>query len=173
MLNGKKYNVNDQIKAQIINLVFLDGKVEEAVKLSEALKIAENMSLDVVEVSAKGKNGFPVCKIIDYGKMIYQQNKKRKNKSQVQHNKEIRCGLNIDIHDLVVKHKKILKFLTKKYIVKYILELKGRERNMVPEAIEKMNDNLEEFKDLATWKSLQVSYGKRILIFTTLMPLRS
>ena len=167
----KNYNINGQIKAEIVNLVFSDGEIKEAIKLSEALKIGEDEGLDIVEVSEKSKNGFPVCKMIDYGKMMYHQSKKRKNKKQIQHTKEIKYSLKIAPHDLEVKHKQILKFLAKKYIVKYILELSGREKNMVTEAVEKINNNLEEFKDLSTWKPPQVSSGKRILISTTIVPL--
>ena len=166
----KTYNVNGQIQAPIINLVLTNGQVKEAVNLSEALRIAEEEGLDVVEVSTGGKSGIPVCKLIDYGKMMYEQGKKKKSRRQIQHTKEIKYSLNIDSHDLDVRHKKILKFLSKKYIVKYTLELNGRERNMVDKAVEVINSNLEEFVDLATWKPPKISSGRRVLISTTLNP---
>ena len=166
---GKKYNINDQIKSKLVNLVLSDGVVKESFPLYKALEIAEEEGLDVVEVSEKGQGGLPVCKILDYGKMKYDRSKKsKKGKKQIQHTKEIKYGLNIDIHDLKVKHKKIFKFLSKHYIVRYVLELNGREKSRVDEALEKININLEDFKEIATWKQPQVSSGRRISISTTL-----
>jgi len=167
---GKEYSVNNQIKARKVNLILLDGSMKESVKLHEALKIGEDEGLDIVEVSESGKGGLSTCKILDYGKLVYEQGRKKKSKKQIQHVKEIKYGFNIDPHDLGVRHKKIMKFLSKKYVVKYILELHGREKGMVDTALELYNINVEDFKELATWKKPQVSYGKRILISTTLMP---
>ena len=168
---AKEYSVNNQIKAQKVNLILLDGSMKETIQLHEALKIGEEKGLDVVEVSQSGKNGLSTCKLLDFGKMMYNQGKKKKSKRQIQHVKEIKYGLSIDPHDLSIRHKKIMKFLSKKYIVKYVLELSGRQKSMVDSASESYNTNIEEFRDLATWKKPQVSYGRRILISTTLMPL--
>ncbi len=101
--------------------------------------------------------------------MMYDKGKKKK-KQQIQHVKEIKYRMNIDPHDLETKHNKIMKFLLKKYIVKYILELGGRQKEMVGAALESYNKNIEEFEGHATWKKPQISKGKRILISTTLMP---
>ena len=78
---------------------------------------------------------------------------------------------NIDLHDLEVKHKKIFKFLSKRYTVRYTLELSDRQKAMVDEALEKINANLEKFRELATWKKPQISKGKRLIISTTLLPI--
>lgn len=166
----KTYNVNSQIESSQINLILLNGEIKESIYLSKALEIAEEDGLDVVEVSAKGQHGLPVCKITDYGKMMYEQSKRKKSNKQIQHVKEIKYGLNIGPHDLAVRHKKISKFLSKKYVVKYCLELNGREKDMVARAVEIINNNLEEFRELATWNKPQVSYGRRILISTVLNP---
>jgi translation initiation factor IF-3 len=166
---GKEYSVNSQITARKINLVLSDGNMKESIQLHEALKIGEEQGLDVVEVSESGKNNLPTCKLTDYGKLMYEKSKKKKK--QIQHVKEIKYRLNIDPHDLGIRHKKIMKFLSKKYVVKYILELGGRQKNMVEEALEEYNKNLEAFEEHATWKHPQISKGKRILISTTLMPL--
>jgi translation initiation factor IF-3 len=166
----KEYSVNGQIESSRVNLVLLCGDVEEAIPLSKALKIAEEDGLDVVEVSKKGKNGFPVCKVLDYGKMKYKKSKRCKGSKQIQKTKEIKYGYNIDQHDLKVKHDKILKFLSKKYTVRYTLELSGREKYMVDDAKETIDKNLLDFKDLATWNPPQISRGRRIMISTTLIP---
>jgi len=89
----------------------------------------------------------------------------------VQHVKEIKYRMNIDSHDLETKHNKIMKFLLKKYVVKYTLEIGGRQKNMLDVALEEYNKNIEAFREHATWKEPNVSRGKRIFVSTTLMPL--
>ncbi len=167
----KSYSVNNQIKAKIVNLVLSDGEMKESIPLSQALEIAENEGLDIVEMSKQGQGGIPVCKILDYGKMMYQQSKKKKSNKQIKHIKEIKYSLNIDPHDLGTKHKQILKFLSKNYIVRCVLELSGREKFMIDDAVKKINMNLEEFKESATWKEPQISKGRRISVSTTLFPI--
>ncbi|HUS51019.1 MAG TPA: translation initiation factor IF-3 [Candidatus Paceibacterota bacterium] len=163
------YNVNNQIQANKVDLVLLDGTIEKGIPLTQALKMAEEEGLDVVEVS-RNNNGLTVCKLVDYGKLMYEREKqKKKNTNQHQHLKEIRYSFNIDKHDLEVKHNKILKFLDKNYSVRYVLELNGRERQLVDSAILKMMDSLENFRNVAKWKDLKVVHGgRKVTIFTIL-----
>lgn len=167
----KNYRVNHQIKAKVVNLVLSDGVMRETVPLSEALQIAEEKALDLVEVSNK-QNQMPVCKILDYGKMKYKLSKKKKSQKQIKHTKEIKYSFNISDHDLAVKHKKIFEFISKHYMVKYVLELRGRENHMAKEALQKMNDHLLDFKDMASWKEPDIFRGgKRTTVSTILNPL--
>ena len=163
------YGINNQIDADRINLILADGTMNEKISLTEAIKIAEEEGLDLVEVSNDNK-GTSICKILDYGKLMYERGKKqKKNKKNNSHLKEIKYGYNIDIHDLKVKHDKILKFLEKKYTVRYVLELKGREKSLIEEAKLKMMNNLEDFRGVAQWKDPLISKGEsKILISTTL-----
>jgi len=162
------YNVNNQIQANKVNLVLSDGTIEEGMPLTQALRVAEEEGLDVVEVSRN--SGLTVCKLMDYGKLMYDRGRKnKKNTKQHQHLKEMKYSFNIDKHDLEVKHNKIMKFLAKNYTVRYILELKGREKQSVDSAMLKMMDNLENFRDVAKWKDPKVAHGgSRITIFTIL-----
>jgi len=165
----QEYKVNHQIEANRINLVLTDGTMRRGVDCKEAILVAEEENLDLVEVSAGKGNNLPVCKIMDYGKMLYQQSKKDKTNRHVQRTKDIKYSFNISDHDLEVKHRKVEQFLSKHYIVRYILELRGREKNLVQEALQKMNGNLVKFEDIATWNPPQVyGGGKRLEISTTL-----
>ena len=165
----REYKVNQDIKADRVNLVLTDGTMRRGVDYKEAILVAEEENLDLVEVSAGKGNNLPVCKMMNYGKMMYQQSKKDKINKHVQHTKEIKYGFNISDHDLEVKHKKVEKFLSKHYIVRYILELKGREKYLATEASQKMDKNLVRFEDIATWKPPKISGGgKRVEISTTL-----
>jgi len=165
---SKEYNVNHQIQAKKVDLVLIDGSLKEAIPLSEALFLAENENLDLVEVSPSKGEKLPVCKMMDYGKMMYSQNKKDKSNKHVQRDKEIKYSFNIDDHDLQVRHNKVKEFLTKHYIVRYVLELKGREKYMVEEAKKKFSQNLLDFEGDATWNIPLISGGRRVEISTTL-----
>jgi translation initiation factor IF-3 len=146
-----------------------DGSMNNCISLSQAIKIAEDEGMDVVEVSTT-KSGESICKLMDYGKLVYSKCKKEKKNQKKQHHlKEIRYGLNIGDHDLNVKHDKIVEFIDKNYTVKYVLELRGREKGQIDDAKAKMIKNLENFKDIAQWKDPQISDGGgKVTISTTL-----
>lgn len=165
----REYNVNHQIEAKQVSLVLPDGSMKKGVLFSEALLIAEKENLDLVEMSASKGGKPPVCKLLDYGKMMYQQSKKKKHNKQIQHTKEIKYSARISDHDLKVKHKKVEEFLSKHYIVRYIMELRGREKNMVGKSLDEVKKNLSEFDELASWDDPRISENnKRIEISTTL-----
>ena len=127
--------------------------------------------MDLVEVSPPKNGQLPVCKVIDYVKMMYQQNKKNKSNKNITHTKEIKYGFNISDHDLKTKHRKVEEFLGKHYVVKYVLELKGRERNLEREGLDKINANLAQFSENATWKPPKIARGvKKTSIATVLQP---
>ncbi len=96
--------------------------------LKEALKIARGISLDLVMVSKDSDT--PVCRIMDYGKFRYEQNKKlqeAKRKQVVIHTKEIKFRPNTDEHDYLFKLKNIISFLRDGNKVKLTVAFKGRE----------------------------------------------
>ncbi len=98
------------------------------VDTDSALAMAEEAGLDLVEVSPNASP--PVCKILDYGKLKYQEQKKaseaRKNQKTVEV-KEIKMRPNIDTHDYDVKMRNVVKFLTAGDKVKVTMRFRGRE----------------------------------------------
>lgn len=125
------------------------GDAEGIVPLETAMRIAEESQLDLVEIAPKAKP--PVCKVMDYGKFIYESEKKEKEakkKQKVIVLKEIKMRPNIDTHDYETKKKKILIFLSKDYKVKVTMEFRGRQnmykdrgRKILEELIEEINEN--------------------------------
>lgn len=94
----------------------------------KALELADDRGLDLVEVSPNAKP--PVCKLIDYGKFKYQQQKKAaeaKKKQVVINVKEVKFRPNIEQHDLDVKLKNTFKFLDQGDKVKMLMQFRGRE----------------------------------------------
>ncbi len=98
------------------------------VEVRKAIEIAKEKGLDLVEVSPE--NSPPVCRIMDYGKYKYEQEKKKKTAKKKQHivqMKEIRFKINIEDHDYQFKIKHIKEFLEKKDKVRVSLRFRGRE----------------------------------------------
>lgn len=118
-----KHRINNQIKHYQVRIIG-DGIESRIVSTNEALKIASELELDLIEINS---NSTPaICKIADYGKMLYEANKKDKGQKNVD-NKEIRLGPNIGDHDLEIKLNQTIKFLEKGARVKVSMKFKGRE----------------------------------------------
>ena len=102
-------------------------RIQELVSLAEALKIADSLDLDLVEISPKADP--PVCRVVDYQKFLYQQKKKQKEmkaKTTKIVVKEIRFGPNTDEHDYGFKLKHAQKFLEEGAKLKAFVFFKGR-----------------------------------------------
>jgi translation initiation factor IF-3 len=120
--------INEQIRAQEVRLIQDGGEAYGVVSLDRARQIADEVGLDLVEVSPNAKP--PVVKIIDYGKFKYQQQKKAaeaKKKQATTQLKEIKMRPGIDTHDLQVKLKKVYQFLEQGDKVKLLMQFRGRE----------------------------------------------
>ena len=121
-------NINEKIRAREVRLIADEGKQLGIVPTIEALRLAKEQELDLVEVSPTAVP--PVCKIMDYGKFKYQIAKKAheaKKKQAVVHIKEMKLGLKIEEHDLMFKVKHLREFLEEGNKIKVIIMFKGRE----------------------------------------------
>ncbi len=122
-----KFNVNEAITSGTVRLVG-DGVEPRVVPTGEALRMARERELDLVEISPNQDP--PVVKIIDYSKFKFEQLKKAKEakkKQKVIHIKEIKMRPNIDSHDFEHKTKHAIEFLTGGDKVKFTLMFRGRE----------------------------------------------
>ncbi|WP_029551187.1 translation initiation factor IF-3 [Thermocrinis jamiesonii] len=141
-----EYRVNRQIKAKEVRLVDQEGKQIGIVPIQEALRIAEEMGLDLVEVAPNANP--PVCKLLDYGKFLYEMKKKEKEakKKQREHSmdvKDINLSLRIDEHDLKVKLKQMREFLEDGDKVRVRIRFRGRE-NVHPELGDRLVNRIVE-----------------------------
>jgi len=120
------HRINEKIRAREIRLV--GDNVEVGVySVADAIKIAEDLGLDLVEISPKADP--PVCKVTDYKKFLYQQKKKQKELKAKQSKvviKEIRFGPNTDDHDFEFKLNHAKKFLSEGAKVKAFVFFRGR-----------------------------------------------
>ena len=119
---------NDAIVAREVRLIDQDGQNVGVVAKVDALERAQNAGLDLVEISPDANP--PVCKILDYGKFKYQEQKKAaeaRKKQKTVEVKEIKMRPNIDNHDYDVKMKSMLRFFDEGDKVKVTLRFRGRE----------------------------------------------
>ncbi len=122
------YRTNERIEAPRVRLVDETGRMVGIVSLEEALERARRAGMDLVEVAPQADP--PVCKILDYGKFKYQQQKKAaeaRKKQKVIEIKEIKMRPTIDENDYQVKMRKIRDFLQEGDKVKITLRFRGRE----------------------------------------------
>ena len=125
---SKYTRLNEAIRASELRVIDAEGKQLGVLSRAEALRMAQDQELDLVEISADAKP--PVAKIIDWGKYNYQRTKQQqKNKRGVKtlDIKQMRLGLKIGEHDLQTKLSKVEKFLTVGHKVKITVFFRGRE----------------------------------------------
>ncbi len=120
-----RVRVNEQIRVPRVLVIGPDGNNLGVMSVREAMVIAEEHGLDVVEVSPNANP--PVVKIMDYGKYMYELKKKQKKKDKTPEMKEIELTPTIGEHDLQVKLKKAREFLEKGHKVKIEIRMRGRQ----------------------------------------------
>lgn len=124
--------INEEIRAKEIRVVDSDGSQLGIMSSKDAQKIASQKELDLVMIAPQANP--PVCKIMDFGKYIFELNKKEKEakkKQKVVNVKEIRLSPTIEEHDIQVKVKHIIEFLKDGDKVKISVRFKGRQLNHV------------------------------------------
>ncbi|MFL3016382.1 MAG: translation initiation factor IF-3 [Acidimicrobiales bacterium] len=120
--------INDQIRAQEVRLVSYDGEQVGIRSLNEALNMAQDMDLDLVEVA--GQATPPVCRIMDYGKFKYEQSQKAKESRKKSTHilvKEMKYRPKIGVGDFNTKTRKVEEFLKEGSKVKVTIMFRGRE----------------------------------------------
>ena len=140
--------INSNITATKIRLVDADGEMRGVFETSKALEMAEDSGLDLVEVSPNADP--PVCKILDYGKYKYEQQKKAneaRKKQKTVEVKEVKMSPRIEQNDYDVKMRNARRFLESGNKVKVSMRFRGREmahQNIGRELFVKMQQELEE-----------------------------
>lgn len=125
----QRLRINEQIRIPFVRLIDANNENYPSIAIADALALAKEQELDLVEVSPKATP--PVCRILDYGKLQYQLTKQvqqAKAKQKKVETKGIRIGLRTDTHDLEFKRTQAEKFLTKGNKVKAEILLRGREK---------------------------------------------
>lgn len=157
--------VNRDIDARTIRLVGEDGAMVGVVSLQEGLEMAEEAGLDLVEVSPNADP--PVCKILDYGKFKYEQQKKKaeaRKKQKVIEVKEVKLRPNIDDNDYMVKMRNMRRFLEEGDKVKVTMRFRGREMAHQDIGMRVLDRVRQELDDLAKVEQLPKMEGRQMIM---------
>ncbi len=125
---SKKALINDQIEADTVRLVGADGEQAGIVPLEEALKVAEEAKMDLVLMTAEANP--IVCKIMDYGKHVFELKKQKaaaRKKQKITHVKEMKFRPGTDTGDYQVKLRNLIRFLENGDKAKVTVRFRGRE----------------------------------------------
>ncbi len=148
-----------------MQLIDFDGSNRGVVAIQEALQIAEDKGLDLVEISPNAEP--PVCKITDLGKLKYQSQKKaaeaRKNQKVIEI-KEIKMRPNIDIHDYETKMKAVRRFFDEGDKVKLTLRFRGREMAHMELGMALLNRVREEVATIAKVEAEPKLEGRQMMM---------
>jgi translation initiation factor IF-3 len=136
--------------------------------IGEALKLAQEQEIDLVEVAPLAKP--PVAKLIDYSKFLYQLKKKKKEEkkgSKTSETKQIRFGPFIGEHDLDIKIKKAKEFLTDGDKVKFAIRFTGRQMGHQNIGREKLEQVIEKLGELAKVEREMKMEGRQLTMMVT------
>nr|UAD87780.1 translation initiation factor 3 [Gracilaria textorii] len=157
--------INAQIKYNQVRLIDVSGSQLGIYSSSEALTMAFNAGLDLVLISEKSNP--PVCRIIDYGKYKFTQEKKAKEAKKKQHNvtiKEVKMRYKIDVHDYNVRINQALRFLQAGDKVKANVIFRGREIQHVKLAIELLDKMAKDLSHIAEIQQPAAKDGKNMIM---------
>ncbi|MBH31725.1 MAG: translation initiation factor IF-3 [Candidatus Marinimicrobia bacterium] len=157
--------VNGRIRAPKVRLIGESGEQMGIVAIQEAMESASSAGLDLVEVASSSDP--PVCKIMDYGKLKYDQKKKDQESKKKQHVirlKEVRFRPRISNHDLEIKVKRVKKFIADGSKVKITIMYRGREMARQDLGEDLIDRIVEALKDVARVEKRGDLEGRRISV---------
>lgn len=157
--------VNQEIRVKEVRLIDENGVNLGIVPIKEALIKADDAGLDLIEISPQAVP--PVCKIMDYGKYKYEQQKKkneaRKNQKVV-NIKELKLRPMIDVHDYEVKVKQAKKFLEQGDKVKFTIRFKGREMSASDLGRKVLNNLVDDLEGVCRVESEPKMEGRQMMM---------
>jgi len=153
--------MNEQIRISPIRLIGAAGEQHGIVPTNQALEMAREAGLDLVEVAATERP--PVCKIMDYGKFKYAQSKKTHQKTHQQKLKEIRVRPKTGEHDIDTKINQARKFLEHRDKVQLNVLFRGRELQHIEEGQRIILHMMEKLADISKVEQAPRMEGKRMV----------
>ena len=157
--------MNEKIRSPEVRVIGHDGQQLGIISIGKALELAAMEHLDLVEVAPNADP--PVCKIMDYGKFKYQQNKRSqeaKKKQTVIQVKEVKIRPKTDEHDLQVKIRHIKRFLAQKDKAKVTILFRGREIAYSDQGMKVLERIKEELKDEIVIEQHPKMEGRKLIM---------
>ena len=171
VIAAQEPRLNGEITIRECRLINYDGTQMGIYSVSQALRIAEDMSLDLVEIAPNADP--PVCRIMDYGKYKYDQAIKakqaRKNQSKIE-TKEMKFRPKIDTGDYETKKKHVLRFLGEGNKVKITIMFRGREMAHPEQGLTILERLADDLKDVAVIESQPKMEGRNMHMLIAPLP---
>ena len=155
---------NHKIRVPNVRCIGADGNMIGVITTGEALKLAQASGLDLVEVSPNAEP--PVCRVMDFGKFMYEENRKQRQARKHQHNlvvKEMKFHANVGEHDFQTKLGHIKEFLAEGHKVKLSLTFRGRENIHRELGFEVMNRVVKDCAEVSTLEQAPKLMGRGII----------
>ncbi|TFH37318.1 MAG: translation initiation factor IF-3 [Anaerolineales bacterium] len=169
MISASEYRINEEIRVKDVRLIGADGGNVGVVSLEEALKLAQEADLDLVEVAPNSDP--PVCRILDYGKFLYEKAKKdreaRKAQTKVEI-KEVRLRPKTSEHHRSFKVRDARRWLEEGKKVRVRIRFRGREIHYPEIALEDLQSIADELADIGVIEQSPMMEGRTMLM--TLSP---
>ncbi len=157
--------INDNIRDAEVRVVGANGEQLGIMSAREANKIAEEQELDLVKISPSTNP--PVCKIMDYGKYVFDKAKREKEQRKNQKIvalKEVQLSMTIEKHDIDIKAKNAIKFLQNGDKVKVSIRMSGRQQAYADRGVQTENDFAESLSELAVIEKPAKVEGRNIIM---------
>ena len=162
-MNDEGPNINENIRAKQVRLIDANNENRGIVSIREALALAEEEGLDLIEISPQATP--PVCKILDFGKYRYEQQKRKneaKKNQKIVEIKELKLRPMIETHDYEVKVKQAKKFLEQGNKVKFTMRFKGRELSANDMGKQILSNLMEDLESCCKVDSAMKLEGKQM-----------
>ena len=164
-----KIRRNHRIRVPKIRVVGPEGNQVGVMDTKEALEVAKEAGLDLVEVASQASP--PVCRIMDFGKYVYEQQKKSKDsKGSSSKTKEVKFRPRVDVHDFMTKLRRAEEFLDKGNKVKLTLSFRGREMAHTEVGFETIQRAIQDISHMATADNAPKLVGRNINVMLTPLP---
>ena len=160
---------NDRIRATEVRVIGPEGTNLGVMPPRKALELAQKVGLDLIEVSPQAKP--PVCRILDYGKFLYEESKKQKDNKQASTKlKEVKFRVSIDSHDFETKLRRAEGFLDHGNKVKLTLQFRGRENEHRELGFERVKLAASELAGVASPDSEPKLVGRQVTQILSPLP---
>ncbi|MEM7277778.1 MAG: translation initiation factor IF-3 [Pseudomonadota bacterium] len=162
---NKRARRNDEIDAPKVRVIDTEGEQAGVLPIEEAVELAKSQKLDLVEVSPNADP--PVCRIMDFGKFIFEQSKKNQSSKRKQKQvqiKEVKFRPGTDVGDYAVKLRNLTRFLTNGDKAKVTLRFRGREmahQELGAQLLKRVREDLDE---LATVEQMPQLEGRQMIM---------
>jgi translation initiation factor IF-3 len=170
-ISASEYRINEEIRAKEVRLIGPDGQNQGVVSLRDAIQVAQEAELDLVEVAPNTDP--PVCRVLDYGKFLYEKAKKEREARRAQTKveiKEIRLRPKTSDHHRSFKVRDARRWLTEGKKVRVRIRFRGREITYPEIALGDLKEIATELSDVGTIEQAPSMEGRTMLM--TLAPVK-